>query len=392
MTSLAERHEVHLVTLQSPDGERVDVKEALRGLVHEVRVVQRGSEAGLSKRIEQVLALASRESYLRKLFTVPALQVVLDDVLGSTAFDAVVVEFPFMAHYDLSRSPPGVPPPRRVLDEHNIEFDLARQMAGPGAGLARRFYNAANWRRLRREELGAWRAFDGVAFTSAVDDTRARGLVPGLRSAVVPNGVDVAHFAPRATDPRPEAGRLVFFGTFNYFPNVDGVLFMLREIWPLVVERCPDARLQIIGADPPEEIRRLAGPGVELSGFVDDLRPHLARAAGVVVPLRMGGGTRLKVVEAMAMGRPIVATSLGAEGIEAEPGREILLADGPAAFAEAVVRLLGDPALGERMGRAARALAVERYGWGGAARILERLLRDTLADGRPARERAQGVG
>jgi glycosyltransferase involved in cell wall biosynthesis len=125
----------------------------------------------------------------------------------------------------------------------------------------------------------------------------------------------------------------------------------------------------------------LAGPGVDVVGFVDDLRPYLASAAALVVPLRLGGGTRLKIVEGMAMGRPIVSTTLGAEGIEATPERDILIADEPAAFAASVIRLLDDPALRRRLGQAGRQLAVERYSWAAAAARLEVFLR-ALVGGR----------
>jgi glycosyltransferase involved in cell wall biosynthesis len=146
----------------------------------------------------------------------------------------------------------------------------------------------------------------------------------------------------------------------------------------MIAESHPEARCKIIGGRPPSSLLALAGPRIEFTGFVADLRPHLAAAAAVVVPLRLGGGTRLKIVEAMAMGKAIVSTTLGAEGIEAVPGRDLLIENEPAAFARAVSRLLGEPGLAASVGRSARQLAVDRYSWSEAARALENFYRGIL--------------
>jgi len=164
-------------------------------------------------------------------------------------------------------------------------------------------------------------------------------------------------------------------------PNIDGVIHFVQNIWPRISDAHPQARCKIIGGSPPPSLLALAGPRVELTGFVADLRPHLAAAAAVVVPLRLGGGTRLKIVEAMAMGKAIVSTTLGAEGIEAVPGRDLLVEDQPAAFADAVSRLLVEPAIAARIGQSARQLAVESYAWSGAARALEGFHRRILEVG-----------
>ena len=258
-----------------------------------------------------------------------------------------------------------------VVDSHNIDYDLARQYARAGGSLARRLYAGANWRKLRREELGTYRDADGVYLCSAADERRLLDEVPGARTAVIPNAADVDYYQPRPTDPPPDGRTLVFFGLLSYVPNVDGVIHFVQDIWPRIAEAHPEARCKIIGGRPPPSLLALAGPRIELTGFVPDLRPHLAEAAAVVVPLRLGGGTRLKIVEAMAMGKAIVSTTLGAEGIDATPGRDILIADEPRMFAGSVVQLLEDPSLAARLGRAARRLAVERYSWTAAAGALD---------------------
>ena len=244
--------------------------------------------------------------------------------------------------------------------------------------MVRRLYGEANWRKLRREELRTYRDADGVYLCSKVDEQRLLSEAPGVRTAVVPNAADVEYYQPRPTDPPPDGRTVVYFGLLSTIPNIDGVLHFVQEIWPSIAKMHPDARCKIIGGRPPPSLLALAGPRVELTGFVPDLRPHLAAAAAVVVPLRLGGGTRLKIVEAMAMGKAIVSTTLGAEGIEAVPGRDILIEDQPATFADAVNRLLADPQLAGRIGASARRLAMERYGWSEAARALDVFYRQIL--------------
>jgi polysaccharide biosynthesis protein PslH len=202
--------------------------------------------------------------------------------------------------------------------------------------------------------------------------------VPGARTAVIPNAADVEFYRPRAEDPKPDGRTIVFFGLLSYAPNVDGVIHFVKDIWPLVVAAHPDARCKIIGGSPPPALQALAGPGIELTGFVPDLRPHLAEAAAVVVPLRFGGGTRLKIVEAMAMGKAIVSTTLGAEGIEAVPDRDIMIADDAASFAARVNELLGDAGKAASLGLSARRLAESKYAWSAAARALESFYRTRL--------------
>ena len=267
------------------------------------------------------------------------------------------------------------------MDSHEIAYDLAQQFARTGSNLGRRLYAGANWRKLRREELGTYRDADGVYLCSADDERRLLDQIPGARTAVIPNAADVEYYRPRPTDPPPDGRTVVYFGLLSTVPNVDAVLHFVNDIWPRITAVHPEARCKIIGGQPPQSLLALAGPQVELTGFVSDLRPHLAAAAAVVVPLRLGGGTRLKIVEAMAMGKAIVSTTLGAEGIEAVAGRDILLADEPAAFAAAVSQLLAEPSLSARIGQSARRLAVERYAWSGAAQALEDFYRRVLETG-----------
>ena len=382
MTQLARRHDLTAVMLIDGEADAGECRQAMQAYCREVVLVPNpNSHEGLSKRLRQLGSLASPWSFERTRVMVPTLQQALDRVLRARRFDIVNLEFSFLGHCNLRQAPPGERLPSLAVDLHNIDYDLARQYARACGGLVRRGYAAVNWRKLRREELAAYGDADGVYLCSVADEQRLLAEIPGTRTAVIPNAADTGYYQPRPTDPPPDGRTVVFFGTLSYVPNTDGVIYFAKEIWPLIAKAHPEARCKIIGSRPPASLQELAGPGIELTGFVPDLRPHLAEAAVVVVPLRLGGGTRLKIVEAMAMGKAIVSTTLGAEGIEASPGQDILIEDQPEAFADVVSRLLADPGLAARIGQSARQLAVQRYCWSGAARALEGFYRQILDSG-----------
>jgi polysaccharide biosynthesis protein PslH len=379
MTQLARRHDLTAVMLVDEEFDIEECRLAMQAYCREVVLVPNPyGRDGLAKRLLQLRSMASTRSFERLRVTVPAMQRALDQVLRARPFDVVNLEFQHLGHCDLRQAPPGERVPPLVVDSHEIAYDLARQFALTGGSLARRIYAGANWRKLRREELGTYRDADAVYLCSAADERRLLDQVPEARTAVIPNAADVDYFKPRPTDPLPDGRTVIYFGLLSTVPNVDGVIHFVQDIWPRIADAHPQARCKIVGGSPPPSLLALAGPRVELTGFVPDLRPHLAGAAAVVVPLRLGGGTRLKIVEAMAMGKAIVSTALGAEGIEAVPGRDILIEDQPEAFAGAVERLLADPGLATRIGQSARQQAVARYAWSEAARDLERFFRRTL--------------
>jgi polysaccharide biosynthesis protein PslH len=382
MTQLAQRHDLTAVMLVDDEFDVDECRWAMQAYCREVVLLpNRYGREGVTKRLLQLRSLASTRSFERLRVAVPALQPALDRVLRARRFDVVNLEFSLLGEFELRQAPAGERRPPLVVDSHNIDYDLARQYACNGGSLVRRLYYRANWRKLRREELGTYRDADGVYLCSAADERRLLHEVPGVRTAVIPNAADVEYYQPRPTDPPPDGRTVVFFGLLSYVPNVDGVIHFVQNSWPRIAAAHPEARCKIIGRWPSPSLLELAGPRIELTGFVSDLRPHLAAAAVVVVPLRLGGGTRLKIVEAMAMGKPIVSTPLGAEGIEAVPGRDLLVEDEPAAFADAVNRLLAESNLAARIGRSARQLAVERYAWSGASRALEGFYRRILEVG-----------
>ena len=379
MTELARRHDLTAVMLVDDEFDIDECRRAMQAYCREVVLIRNPwGRDGLAKRLLQLCSLATTKSFERLRVVVPEMQQALDRVLRAKRFDIVNLEFTFLGHCDLRQAPSDEAAPCLVVDSHNIDYDLARQYANGGGSLLRRLYAEANWRKLRREELGTYRDADGVYLCSVADQQRLLAEIPAPRTTVIPNAADVEFYKPRPCYPQPDGRTVVFFGLMSYMPNIDGATHFIQDIWPRIAEADPQARCKIIGGSPPASLTALAGPRIEFTGLVPDLRPHLAEAATVVVPLRFGGGTRLKIVEAMAMGKAIVSTAIGAEGIEAVPGRDILIADDPKDFAEAVGRLLAEPALARQIGNAARQLSETRYAWSSAARALESFFRQVL--------------
>src|SRR5271170_1615120 len=198
MTQLARRHDLTAVTLFYDEFDADECRRAMQAYCREVVMVPnpRGRQ-GLAKRLLQVRSLASMRSFERLRVTLPALQQSLDRILRAKRFDVVNLEFPYLGHYDLRQAPPGKKLPSLVVDSHEIAYDLARQFATAGGSLGRRLYAGANWRKLRREELGTYRGADGVYLCSAADERRLLDQVPGVRTAVIPNAADVKYYQPR---------------------------------------------------------------------------------------------------------------------------------------------------------------------------------------------------
>lgn len=287
----------------------------------------------------------------------------LGGALRARAFDVVQLEGLEMAPYlDVLRPPHfhGLV----IYDAFNVEHVLqARAGAATGAGPAA-LYSRLQAPRLRRLEAQMCRRADRVLCVSEPDASALRALVPAGEPTVVPNGVDVDDFARTEDQATDGAARLVFTGTMDFRPNADAVEWFARDVLPRIRAVRPDAELVAVGQRPGPRLQRRHGrDGVTITGAVDDVRPFLARASVVVAPLRFGSGTRVKLLEAMASARPIVATTLAAEGLAVRDGTELLLADGPEPFARAVLGLLADPAHARRLGQAGQALVRARYDW-----------------------------
>ena len=249
-----------------------------------------------------------------------------------------------------------------VLGHHNIESQLMERRADHERGALRRAYVQLQARRLRRYESRVCRKFHLNVTVSDADAELLGQICPGVRTVVIPNGVDTEYFQPRWGK---EAPAIVFTGGMNMFANRDAVEWFLDAVWPIIRQRVPGVHFYAIGQRPSPRVLEFAASdgSVSAPGHVPDIRPWVEKAAVYVVPMRVGGGTRLKVVDAMAQGKAIVSTTLGAEGIRGDDGVHFVLADDPQAFADRVIRLLGAPDERRRLGEAARARAATHYAW-----------------------------
>jgi glycosyltransferase involved in cell wall biosynthesis len=198
---------------------------------------------------------------------------------------------------------------------------------------------------------------------------------------VIPTGVDTEYFQPSPEPEQPDT--TVFTGSMDWMPNEDGVIYFVEKILPLIHRDIPNAAFWAVGRRPPRRVQALASGNVIVTGAVDDIRPYLGKAAVCVVPLRSGSGTRIKIFEAMAMGKAVVSTTMGAEGLPVRHGENIVLADDPADFARQVVQLLRDQQRRAQLGRAARQLVEENYGWPSVAAHFDQILQGVLSHANP---------
>jgi polysaccharide biosynthesis protein PslH len=299
------------------------------------------------------------------------------EAMEPRGFDIVQIEGIELARYGLLlRERYGHEAPALVFDDHNAEYVLQRRAFETDIRRPRRWpmaaYSLVQWRRLRRFERALCLAADGVVAASDADAAALRALCPDVAHLVVPNGVDVLRYHPGLPDALPLAHpAVVFTGKMDYRPNVDAVLWFGHTIWPRIHAERPDAVLYIVGKSPHPRLAALSkSPGVVITGYVPDILPYFGGADVYVVPMRIGGGTRLKILEAMSAGLALVTTTLGIEGIQAVAGEHALIADEPAAFAAAVLELLDHEPKRRSLGTAARELALNEYDW---RRIVPRL-------------------
>jgi len=287
----------------------------------------------------------------------------LRELIARERFDILQIEETLLAPY--ADSLPDDADTRTVLVFHNMHFVQEERIAALEPRRLDRFWRRANASFMRRYEPSIAARFDRNIAVSTVDRDLLKSLAPDLRVDVLANGVDTAALRPL---PPPEHKRaLVFVGTLNYKPCVDAVIWLVQSVLPLLRRRRPDLELWIVGRLPPREVEDLAGPNVFVTGHVGDLTPYYARSAVAVVPLRAGGGSRLKILEAMALGRPVVSTAIGAEGLDVTHERNIILADDAEAFAASVERFLDDPELWTRIVTEARDWVERHHEWGAIA-------------------------
>jgi glycosyltransferase involved in cell wall biosynthesis len=335
----------------------------------------------LSQAIDYAWRAVSPAPYAVAKFTSPRVrrQVLEWDRAGR--FDIAVCDF-----LSASLNFPSRPNTPTVLFQHNVESVLWARQAATEPHPLKRVLFAREARKMKRYERQTVARFNHVIAVSEEDRQSMAAMTTAARIAVIPTGVDTQLFRPTARNGSPER-EVLFLGSMDWEPNIDAVQFFCDRIWPLIRAAVPDARFRIVGRNPAPAVRRLASDSIEVVGRVPSVTEYLHRAAVVVVPLRAGGGTRLKIYEAMAAAKAVVSTQVGAEGLDVDHGRNIVLADTPPAFAEAVSRLLTDGTERQHIEDGALALA-SRYDWSAVAQqfglTLEHVVAETTA-GRSAR-------
>jgi glycosyltransferase involved in cell wall biosynthesis len=306
---------------------------------------------------------------------VPALRAQAERVLATGA-DLCVADFLAAA----PNFPRGIATPV-VLFQHNVEHMIWKRLRDVERTPWRRVLLEVEWKKMRRYEALACEKADLTLAVSDADRELLAQCAPRATIRTIPTGVDTAYFHPNGAEEAPTS--LVFTGAMDWYPNEDGVIYFIDTILSAIRRSVPEVSLSVVGRNPSERLRSVAArAGVHVTGTVEDVRPHVARATICVVPLRVGGGTRLKIFEAMAMGKAVVSTTVGAEGLPVVPGHHLLLADGVEDFANAVTSLLRDPGRRQRLGRAGRRLVQDHHSWTQVAQEFELHSEEVLASRR----------
>ncbi len=355
LRALCQMSQVTLLIVADDVASETEAAQAVRGQVAAIHVVP-ATRASL-KRLYQLAGLLLNRPGSVWRNSSSALGRALRQLLADGAFDALYLEGIAVA----GRIPASAP--RLIIDEHNLEWELLERSAQQADSALRRLHDQREGAALRRMEIATLSRADLVVVTSDRERIALEALVPGGRICVAPNGVDIERFAPGS--PQDElAGRVVFTGSMDYHPNEQAARYFAEQCWPIIHQARPDATWYVVGANPPASVRRLAeAPGVTVTGSVPETRSYLAQAQVAIAPLLVGGGTRLKILEALAMGKAMVSTSLGCEGLSLVPDEHLLIADTPELFARAVIRALDDAALRVRLGAAGREAVVRQYSW-----------------------------
>jgi len=360
LTRMAARHEVHLAAMVEREAELAYADE-LRRHFPRVHLHLRGPADAAPHWWPASVAEFRSQAFARAI----------DRLCGEEDYDLVQAEYPILAH-----ALPYGGRAKTVLTEIDVYHVAYRRTAQTAGGWGQKILSTYEWLRMFRYEAEYADRADLLLAMSEVDADACRRLTQ-TPVVIVPNGADPERIA---FQPRPtKAHEVLFVGHFRHTPNVDGIVWFAREVWPRIREAHWPARLLIAGAAPPTQVQALAhDPTVQVLGFVDDLMPLYFRAACFVTPIRRGSGTRLKILEAMAAGTPVLSTIVGAEGLRVRHDDHLLLADDPSAMAAQCLRLLTDRALGERLAQAARQLVERDYNWDAIADRLEAAWREVL--------------
>jgi glycosyltransferase involved in cell wall biosynthesis len=326
---------------------------------------------------EQVAAIPRRPPWRWQLFPCEPfeefhtadMEQALHEALAERDYDLMQLEYLQMACY--ANKAFGIP---TLLTVHEVDHAAWARRARLEANPFKKLRWTYNCLQVLDREMSLVRRADAAICVTEDDAAELRRFRAPVPVQVVNTGVDLDYFRP--AEGRPPGARLIFVGAYRHVPNVDAMTHFCRKVLPLIRARVPETELAIVGSEPPEAIRNLSSvPGVLVTGFVPDIRPHMAASTAYIVPVRLGAGIRGKILEAWSMAMPVVATNVGCAGLRYHNGANLLVADSPERFADCVVSLLKDPVLRERLGRAGRQTAEQYYGWDTVTSRLENLYR-----------------
>ena len=373
LRALSQAHEISLISLMWPTESSSSI-EALKAFCHDVETVPfeplvnpPGLRNRLAHRLRRWMSYFEWYSHTMDEQVSAALGRRHYDLVLAMGFDSS----PYIEHLE------GIP---KVLEE--LEFGLLKDSYEHEGftltGLRLRW----TWFKFQKKVRHLCQHIEGCTVASAIEMEHLHHILPGYdRVHVIPNGVDIEGFQFQAAS--KEAYTLIFTGPLTYWPNYDALRYFLRHIYPIIKRRLPDITLTVTGSIAGVDLSGLPlDDGVKILGYVNDVRPLVASSSVAIVPLRLGGGTRLKIIEAMALGTPVVSTSKGAEGLEVIPGQHLLIADDPKGFAEACISLLTDRSMSQRLAVAARELVEARYDWQSIGAKLEQFLYAVLSRGK----------
>jgi sugar transferase (PEP-CTERM/EpsH1 system associated) len=369
LRQLAFRHEITLFSYYG--GERdVAYERELQATFQGATCLCTGrpDTAGWRRGLDYLARLPASPPYAVTRFASSGVQRRLRQWYSDRAFDVAVCDF-----LDAAVNFPENLTIPTILFQHNVESEIWRRYSMTESNRGKRLLYQFESTKMLRYEQRIVGKFSRVLAVSEHDRELMSAWVDASRITVVPTGVDLDLFQPDPSTAISE-GLVTFVGAMDWEPNVDAVEYFCGEIWPGIQTQVPGARFRIVGRNPGPRVYKLQASGIEVTGSVPSIVEHLRQSAVVIVPLRVGGGTRLKIYEAMATGKAVVSTSVGAEGLDVENGRDVILADQPSAFADAVRSLLQDGELRSRYEHAARACAA-RYSWRAVSERFDPVLR-----------------
>ncbi|NIM91213.1 MAG: glycosyltransferase [Candidatus Aminicenantes bacterium] len=315
--------------------------------------------------------------YFRQTYDSPEMSRVIGEMVQKDRYDFVIAEYSVMGQF--IHNNPTLPPVRRVISVHESYY-LARKKAFRHHRLGlKKLREAVNLKGLKKYEFDMYHQADKVLTLTPEGKEELLEICPELDISIVPHGVDVDYFA--FLDSKDAEESIVFIGNYLHYPNVNAVLYFHREIWPRLKNLLPKIKFYVVGQAPPVEIQKLArDESIVVTGRVDDVRPYIKKGRVFICPVDLGGGFRGKILEAMAMGRPVVSTSLGAEGIPVQDRENIIIGDDPEKFAQGVVELMKDEALFRRIAKKGRQLMEEKYAWEKGVEVMEGILAGMMSE------------